>query len=156
MWKRPTPTSTEPSVSPRSWGSPHCDGMVGHFRTARTILAGDLEEGERRVHAGFELGQATGQRDAPSVLAVQLFVVRFEQGRLGELEERLAERVAAAPRPPGCFGPAWRCCSASSTGPTRPSNTTNSLAVENFTAVPLDPAWIVGHAGVRRRVRLHG
>ena len=71
--------------------------QVGLVATARTILAGDLEEGERRAQAGFELGQATGQGDAPSFLAVHLFLIRFEQGRLGELEALVAERVAAVP-----------------------------------------------------------
>jgi tetratricopeptide (TPR) repeat protein len=69
--------------------------LVGLIATTRTILAGDLEEGERRALAGFELGQASGQFEAPTVLAAFLFLIRYDQGRLGELEERIAERVAA-------------------------------------------------------------
>src|SRR5207245_7254951 len=49
------------------------------------------------AQTGFELGQATGQRDAPSYLAAPLFLIRFDQGRLGELEEIMAERMAALP-----------------------------------------------------------
>ena len=60
-------------------------------------MAGDLEEGERRAQAGFELGQASGQGEAPLVLAGALFLIRFDQGRLGELEELAAERAAAVP-----------------------------------------------------------
>ena len=71
--------------------------QVGLVATIRTILAGDLEEAERRGQAGFELGQATGQGDAPSFLAAHLFIIRLEQGRLGELEALVAERVAALP-----------------------------------------------------------
>jgi tetratricopeptide (TPR) repeat protein len=71
--------------------------QVGLVVTARTILAGDLEAGERQVQAGFELGQATGQGDAPTFLAGLLFMIRLEQGRLGELEALVAERVAAVP-----------------------------------------------------------
>jgi class 3 adenylate cyclase/tetratricopeptide (TPR) repeat protein len=71
--------------------------LVGLITTTRTILAGDLEEGERRAQAGFELGQATGQGDAPTYLAAFLFLIRLDQGRLGELEELVAERVAAVP-----------------------------------------------------------
>jgi tetratricopeptide (TPR) repeat protein len=71
--------------------------LVGLIATTRTIMAGDLEEGERRARAGFELGQATGQGEAPTILAAFLYLIRFEQGRLGELEERITERVAAVP-----------------------------------------------------------
>jgi hypothetical protein len=81
-------------------GQPMLRWMVGHFRTVRTILAGDLDEGERRAHAGFELGQAMGQRDAAMFLTPALFLIRYDQGRLGELEEFLAERLAAAPHVP--------------------------------------------------------
>ena len=38
--------------------------LVGPIATTRTILAGDLDEGERRARAGFELGQSTGQGEA--------------------------------------------------------------------------------------------
>ena len=71
--------------------------LVGLITTTRTILAGDLEEGERRAKAGFELGQATGQSDAPIIRAALLFLIRYEQGRLGELVELLAERAASVP-----------------------------------------------------------
>jgi hypothetical protein len=123
-------------------GQPTLRWLVGHFRTARTILAGDLEEGERRAHTGFELGQATGQRDAPSILAAQLFVLRFDQGRLGELEERLAERVAAVPGLP-----ALRACLALALceldRPDEAIEHYERLAVENFTGMPLNPSWIL-------------
>jgi DNA-binding SARP family transcriptional activator len=71
--------------------------LVGSIVTTRTILAGDFEEGERQAHIGFELGQATGQREAPTFLGGHLFLIRFDQGRLGELEQLLAERMAAVP-----------------------------------------------------------
>ena len=71
--------------------------MVGSVAMTRTIMAGDLEEGERRAQAGFELGQASGQGEAPTLLAGFLFLIRLDQGRLGELEELVAERLAAVP-----------------------------------------------------------
>jgi tetratricopeptide (TPR) repeat protein len=115
--------------------------LVGCFRTTRIILAGDLAEGERRAKAGFELGRATGQRDALSILAIQLFVVHFEQGRLGELEERLAERVAATPGLPVLRALlALLLCELD-----RPDEATlhyERLAAENFAGMPLNPAWI--------------
>ena len=72
--------------------------LVGHVATVRAIIAGDFEESERRAQAGFELGQASGQGDAPLILAAFLFLIRFDQGQLGDLElELLAKRAAAVP-----------------------------------------------------------
>ena len=123
-------------------GQPTLRWLVGHFRTIRTILAGDLDEGERRAHAGFELGQATGQRDAASFLATHLFIVRFDQGRLGEFEERLAERVAATPGIPMLRAYlALVFCELD-----RPDEAIEHyelLAAENFSGLPRDPPWIV-------------
>ncbi len=122
-------------------GQPTLRWLVGLTATARTILAGDLEEGERRARAGFELGQATGQLDAASFLAGHLFLVRFEQGRLGELEELLTERVAAVPGLPLLRAYlALLLCELD-----RPDEAIahyEMLAGENF-AVPLDNAWML-------------
>ena len=115
---------------------------MGHFRTTRTILAGDLQEGECRAQAGFELGQATGQRDAATFLAAHLFLVRFDQGRLGEFEKLLAERVAAAPGLPMLRAYlALVLCELD-----RPDEAVEHyerLAVEKFTGMPRDPTWIL-------------
>jgi class 3 adenylate cyclase/tetratricopeptide (TPR) repeat protein len=123
-------------------GQPTLRWMVGHFRTVRTILAGDLELAERRIHAAFELGQATGQRDAPSFLASHLFQVRFEQGRLGEFEERLAERAVASPGMPMLRAYlALLLCELDR--PDEAMEHFELLAAENFSGVPRDPPWIV-------------
>jgi class 3 adenylate cyclase/tetratricopeptide (TPR) repeat protein len=79
-------------------GQPTLQWLVGVVVTARRILAGNLEDGERRAHDLFALGRASGQRDAHTFLAAHLFVIRYDQGRLSEIEERVAERVAAVPR----------------------------------------------------------
>ena len=122
-------------------GQPTLQWLVGHLRTVRTILAGDLEEGERRVHAWFELGQATGQRDAGVFLAAHLFLVRFDQGRLAELEESLAERVAAAPGLPMLHAYlALLLCEVERSDEARLHY--EPLAVENF-ALPRDSTWIL-------------
>jgi hypothetical protein len=123
-------------------GQPTLRWLVGHFRTIRIILAGDLEEGERRVHAGFELGQATGQRDAANFLAAQLFLVRFDQGRLGEFVVRLTERVAAAPRLPMLRAYlALTLCELDRAD--QAIEHYELLATDNFTGVPRDPPWIL-------------
>jgi tetratricopeptide (TPR) repeat protein len=75
-------------------GQPTLRWFVGNSRAVRVLLAGDLAEGERLVHANFELGQATGQSDAPVFFASHLLQLRFAQGRLGELEGRIVEAAA--------------------------------------------------------------
>jgi len=124
-------------------GQPTLRFLVGTTATARTLLAGDLEEGERQARAGFELGQATGQRDAPTLLAGHLFLVRLEQDRLGELEEQFADVVAGLPGLPTARAYLARLlCELD-----RPEEAVEHyqvLAAENFTALPRDPVWILG------------
>ncbi|MCA1846044.1 MAG: AAA family ATPase, partial [Actinobacteria bacterium] len=61
-------------------GQPTFRWLVGAIGTARVILAGNLDEGERRAHDLFSLAQASGQRDAQTFLAAHLFVIRYDQG----------------------------------------------------------------------------
>jgi predicted ATPase/DNA-binding SARP family transcriptional activator len=121
-------------------GQPTLRWLVGQTATVRTILAGDLAEGERRARAGFELGQATGQRDAPTFLAAHLFHVRLEQDRLGELEEQWAGVVAALPALPTVRAYLARLlCELN-----RPEEAVEHyelLAADNFTALPTDSLW---------------
>ena len=124
-------------------GQPTLRWVTGLFRTTRTVLAGNLQEGERLVQTSLELGQATGQRDAPTILTAQLFIVRFHQGRLGEFEERLAERVAAAPGLPTLRAYlALVLCELDR--PDEAIEHYEHLAADNFTGVPRDPPWILG------------
>jgi class 3 adenylate cyclase/tetratricopeptide (TPR) repeat protein len=123
-------------------GQPTLRWLMGLTATTRTILAGDLDEAERRIHVCFELGQATGQPDAANFLPVHLFLVRFEQDRLGELEERYASLVAALPGVPGLRAyMALLLCELD-----RPDEAAvhyELLAAENFTALPEDTVWML-------------
>jgi predicted ATPase/class 3 adenylate cyclase len=126
-------------------GQPTLRWLVATTATVRTILAGNLEEGERRAQAGFELGQATGQPEAASYTAIQLFLIRLDQGRLGELEERLTERVAAAPlfRPLRSFLALLLC---ELDRPDEAMQQYKLLAENDFRGIPRDPAWIMSTA----------
>jgi hypothetical protein len=81
-------------------GQPTLRWLVGNCLIVRVLLRGHLGEGERLIKANFELGQATGQSDAQIFLAAQLFQLRFEQGRLGELEGQVVDAAAANPHLP--------------------------------------------------------
>jgi hypothetical protein len=56
-----------------------------------------VDEADTEVHEAFELGKASGQPDALQIFCFQLFPLRLEQGRLGELEERWPEVVDRFP-----------------------------------------------------------
>ena len=72
-----------------------------------TSLAGSMlcvmrggADAEQQVSAAFELGRASGQPDANMVRLGQMFVIRRDQGRYGELVEPLRQLVQAQPHLP--------------------------------------------------------
>ena len=72
-----------------------------------TSLAGSMlcvmrgaPDAEQQVSAAFELGRAGGQPDAYMLHHAQLFVIRRDQGRYGELVEPLRQFVQAQPHLP--------------------------------------------------------
>lgn len=142
-------------------GQPTLRFFVGLTAAARIVLAGDLEEGERRAQACFELGEATGQLDAASFLAAHLFLIRLEQDRLGELEERFAERVAAVPGLP-VFRAYLARLLCELDRPDEAMEHYELLAAEDF-ALPLESSWMLAvpqcaavcaHLGDRTRARV--
>jgi class 3 adenylate cyclase/tetratricopeptide (TPR) repeat protein len=121
-------------------GQPTHGWFVGAIGTARTILAGNLEEGERRAQEMFALGQASGQRDAQTFLASHLFFIRYDQGRLGEVEECLAERVAMVPRF-ALFRALLALLLCELDRPDDASAHYEMLAAGDFTGIPTDNVW---------------
>jgi hypothetical protein len=79
-------------------GQPTLQWVNSMQRVGRVLLAGRLAEAERLSHEALELGQISGQPDSLIFFSVQCFQIRFEQGRLGELETSFAE---VADRNPG-------------------------------------------------------
>ncbi len=75
-------------------------------RMGRTMLAvmRGAPDAEAQVFATFELGMAGGQPDAPTAFGAQLFLLRHNQGRLGEL----ARHHARQRRGPCRTCPRWR------------------------------------------------
>ena len=59
-----------------------------------------MPDAEQQVSAAFELGRASGQPDANMVRLGQMFVIRRDQGRYGELVEPLRQLVKAQPHLP--------------------------------------------------------
>ena len=56
------------------------------LRAMRALLAGRFEEAERLAQEGLAIGQRAHPRESMAAFAVQMFALRKEQGRLGEME----------------------------------------------------------------------
>ncbi len=107
-------------------------------RSARAFLAGQFAEGERlAMEAAAVQGEGGEQANAIMFFAAQLFTVRREQGRLGELEPAItgfATQFAALP--------IWRCslavfhCELGNRDAAR--HELDRLAAQDFAALPHD------------------
>jgi class 3 adenylate cyclase/tetratricopeptide (TPR) repeat protein len=78
-------------------GQPTLEWFAGLNRAMRALLAGRQDEAESLARKTCEVGVASGQPDAALFLAGHLFSIRFIQGRLGDLEETIAEAFRLNP-----------------------------------------------------------
>ena len=67
----------------------------------RLMLAGDAVSAERAAEQALQLGGESGQQDAFLIYGAQLMIIRWHQGRLGELVPMLEQLMAATPSVPG-------------------------------------------------------
>jgi DNA-binding SARP family transcriptional activator/tetratricopeptide (TPR) repeat protein len=74
--------------------------LASYLRAARLLLAGRLGEADHAVTEARELGVRAGQPDAHLFFGIQRFQLRFEQGRLGEVVDRLDQVLNAGGHPP--------------------------------------------------------
>ena len=101
------------------------------------LIQGDLQSSERIATEAFDAGSASGEPDAALALGGQLFIVRYHQGRAGELADQLMQ-VAELPE----SLPAWRAAAAVCLmHGGRPDEARQLLLAENFEDVPMDAVW---------------
>lgn len=81
-------------------GQPTLAWMTTLQRVAAALLRGDLPAAERLIPSAREQGTDAGQPDAALYEAIQLFQLRYDQGRVGEAETVLTRVIAAAPELP--------------------------------------------------------
>jgi tetratricopeptide (TPR) repeat protein len=77
------------------------------YRANRAMLDGRLRDAERYAGEAFATGRGVQAQNAAQLYAVQLFALRVEQGRLGEVEQGLEEFARRYPA-----APVWRAASA--------------------------------------------
>jgi DNA-binding SARP family transcriptional activator len=111
------------------------------WRAMRMMLAGQLDEAERLALEALTIGAAAEQFIAPHYYAIQLFLLRGEQGRLRELESAAREFVASLPAVQ-----VWRAvlaCVLVEVGQTAEATEAfEALAEADFEDLPHDGNWI--------------
>lgn len=75
--------------------------MVGWVKVGHVFLSGHLDEADHIAQDALKIGQSSDQPDARLIFVLQRSVIRFEQGRLGELERELSDMCARLPAIPG-------------------------------------------------------
>lgn len=78
--------------------------LAAYDRATQALMAGLLEEAERSAEDARQVAFESEQPEALAFYAGQLINIRFEQGRLGELEPLIAQQVQANPGIPAFRG----------------------------------------------------
>jgi hypothetical protein len=73
---------------------------IGVFRALRMLMKGEFSEGERQARAAHTLGQRVQPDAADVYFGAQLFMARWEQGRLAELEQTFTDLTEQYPAMP--------------------------------------------------------
>jgi tetratricopeptide (TPR) repeat protein len=101
------------------------------------LIQGDLQSSERLANEAFEAGSASGEPDAALFLGGQLFIIRHQQNRAGELADQFVQLVGL----PESL-PAWRAAAAVClTQGGRFAEAGQLVLAEDFRSVPMDAAW---------------
>ena len=110
-------------------------------RDGLVLLAGRVREAEHLVQEASELGREIGQPDTELLSTAQLFQVRFEQGRLAEMEAAIASLVAEVPEFPLLRAiQAVLFCELGRN--TEARDVFEDLAGDDFALVPLNVYWL--------------
>lgn len=139
-------------------GQPALRWTTGYYECARHQCSGELDQAEAAAVRAAGLGYETGQTDAALFAGFQLFVIRYEQGRLAELVEVIEQRVAENPGLPALQ--ATMAITYSELGRLDEAQTILEQATaDEFAALPYDYLWLNGiarYAEVAARVGATG
>jgi len=117
-------------------------GEVLFVRAMRDLLRGRFEEAERWVQEALAIYQESQSANATQAYGMQMFLLRWEQGRLSELEVPVRAFVEQFPD-----APAWRAALAFlySELDRRPEALSEfeRLAADDFSDLPRDALWTI-------------
>lgn len=124
-------------------GQPAQRWMVALVRALSALLVGSLETAERLIETAFAIGERTVPWNAAVTYQLQLFVLRWEQGRLDEVRETIESAVATYPG-----YPVWRCvlaCLYAELGLAEEARKVlMQFAATDFGELPFDEEWLLG------------
>jgi AAA ATPase domain len=124
----------------RRLGEPSATWQARYDEANLAILGGRLEEAERVATEALEIAVESGQPDALPFYANQLTNIRYDQGRLAELQPLIAETAAANPGIP-----AFRSLLALTyVEADLLPDAAELLSAERLEELPRDPTWLAG------------
>jgi tetratricopeptide (TPR) repeat protein len=118
-----------------------CAWYAPLFLAIRSLMHARFNDAERLIGEAAQLGGQVPGSPSPLVALGQVFVLRWSQGRLGELEQAIASFVEQYPAVP-----AWRCalaitmCEEGRLDAAR--RLLDDVAREGFEAFPHDNLWL--------------
>jgi tetratricopeptide (TPR) repeat protein len=119
--------------------------LAAYDRATQALMAGLLEEAERSAEDARVIATDSGQPEALAFYAGQLINIRFEQGRLDELEPLIAFQVQTNPGIPAFRG-ALALARAEAGMHEKALEVLAVDAEVNFAGLPYDSNWLAGMA----------
>jgi tetratricopeptide (TPR) repeat protein len=117
--------------------------LAAYDRSTQALMAGLPEEAERSAEDARDVAVANGEPEALAFYAGQLINIRFEQGRLGELEPLIAFQVQTNPGIPAFRG-ALALARAEAGMHAEAREVLAIDAASDFSELPYDSNWLVG------------
>ncbi len=119
--------------------------LASVYLTLIALLRGEFAGAEAMIADSREVGEQAQSWNATVTYRLQLYVLRREQGRLGEMEELVRRSLEEYPT-----YPLWRCVlihMAAELGYMEEARAElRSLAAEDFSALPVDEEWMTSLA----------
>ena len=110
-------------------------------QTTRAVILGRLGAAAHRLQAAHELGLRSGQPDAQAIFLAQLYFLRREQGRLGELADLVVGAAAGHPIPGWHAAVAAIYWEAGRFDEAR--RTLERFMAEEYAGLPFDQGWLL-------------
>jgi tetratricopeptide (TPR) repeat protein len=124
-------------------GQPTYQWAATYHECSRQQLRGDVAAAEAAAYKAAAIGHESGQPDAPVIAAGELFAIRAEQARLGELVEILEQRVAENPGLP-TLEATLALAYAELDRFDDARLILDRVAADNFASLPCDVGWLNG------------
>ena len=124
---------------------PTASWLAAYSRATRALMAGLLAEASTWIEEAGTIAGESGQPEAMAFYVGQLLNLRFEEGRLGELEPMIARQVAANPGIPA-FRAALALARSEAGMEEAAREVLEEDAAGGFAALPYDSNWLVGLA----------